>query len=136
MQASPTTDAASPDVASASFTTSAAATVAHTIPGDSYVCDLEPFYGDHNHCRGFLLQCRLLFCQWLHLSSSNEAKINYIIGLLHGNALAWPQASNSGARLSSLPFEEFIKKFECIFDLLNHTGCASDYSPFGRVIGL
>lgn len=51
-------------------------------PGDSYACDSEPFDGNLGQCRGFLLQCRVIFSQRLHLFASDEAKINYIIGLL------------------------------------------------------
>lgn len=52
--------------------------------------------------------------------------MNYITGLLQGRALVWAQASSSGMHLSSLPFEDFIKLFEQIFDGPKHAGCASD----------
>lgn len=51
-------------------------------PGDWYACNSEPFDGNLGQCRGFLLQCRVVFSQRLHLFASDEAKINYIIGLL------------------------------------------------------
>lgn len=51
-----------------------------------------------------------------------EVKINYIIGLLRGRALVWAQASS----LNTLSLDEFIKRFERIFDRLDHAGCVSD----------
>lgn len=44
--------------------------------GDSHACDPEPFNGDLDKCRGFLLQCRLIFSHRLRASLSDEAKIN------------------------------------------------------------
>lgn len=93
--------------------------------GSSHACDPEPFDGDLSKCRGFLLQCRLVFAQRPHLFTSDSGKINYIIGLLRGRALAWAQAS-SGAHLNSLPLEAFIKRFERVFDRPDYAGCAGD----------
>lgn len=50
--------------------------------------------------------------------------MNYIIGLLCGDVLVWAQACSSGAYLSSLTLEKFIKKF--VFDHPNHACTASD----------
>lgn len=88
-QASPSAEATSPAAGKA-------AAVASMTPGDSYAGDPEPFYVDLNQCRGFLLQCQLVFSQRSRLFASDEAKINYIIGLLQGKG-AWAQASSSGA---------------------------------------
>lgn len=52
--------------------------------------------------------------------------MNYIIGLLCGDALSWAQACSSGACLNSLILKQFIQKFEQIFDNPNHAGTASD----------
>lgn len=97
-----------------------------TVPRDSYACDPEPFHGDLNHCCGFLLQCRLVISQRSRLFPTDAAKINYIISLLHGKALAWVQASNSDVQLSLLSLKDCVRKFERIFDRPNHAGCASD----------
>lgn len=96
-------------------------------PRDSYACDPELFNGDLDKCRGFLLQCRLVFSQRLLWYASDEEKINYIIGLLRGRALVWAQASSSGMNLSSLSYDEFVARFKSIFDRPNHLGCTSDH---------
>lgn len=62
-------------------------------PRDSYACDPKPFEGDFNKCRGFIMQCRLIFVQRAHLFPSDQTKINFIIGLLRGRALAQASAS-------------------------------------------
>lgn len=91
----------------------------------SCACDPDPFDGDLIKCRGFVLQCRLVFVQRARLFPSDTTKINYIIGLLRGRAQAWAQA-NAGAQLDSLPLEEFISRLERVFDRANHAGCAGD----------
>lgn len=40
---------------------------------DSYACDPEPFDGNLDRCRGFLLQCRLVFSQQSRLFTSDES---------------------------------------------------------------
>lgn len=67
----------------------------------SYACDPEPFQGDLDKCRGFLLQCRLIFSQRPNAFPSDEAKINYIIGLLRGTALVWAQVVNVRTHLNT-----------------------------------
>ena len=52
---------------------------------------------DLSECRGFILQCRLVFAQRAHLFTLDRAKIHFIIGRLRGQALNWAQVS-SGAR--------------------------------------
>lgn len=94
-------------------------------PRDSYACDPELFNGDLDKSRGFLHQCRLVFSQRLLQYASDEAKINYIIGLLRGRVLVWAQASSSGMNLSSLSYDEFVARFKSIFDRPNHSGCTS-----------
>lgn len=91
-----------------------AATGTSAGPRDSYACDPELFNGDLDKCRGFLLQCRLVFSQRLLWFASDEAKINYIISLLRGRALVWVQASSSGMNLSSLSYDEFVERFKSI----------------------
>lgn len=68
-----------------------AAVVAPTSPSDAYMCDPEPFDRDIDKCRGFLLQCRLVFSQHPRMFPSDAAKINYVIGLLQGRVLVWAQ---------------------------------------------
>lgn len=56
---------------------------------------------------------------------SDENKINFMIWLLRGRALAWAQAASSRERLGALPFKEFAKCLERMFD--RHARCASDW---------
>lgn len=94
--------------------------------GDSHACDPEPYCGDLDKCRRFLLQCQLIFSQRASAFSSDEAKINYILGLLRGKALTWAQASCAQTHLNTVPLGEFLRRFKRIFDRPNHVGCASD----------
>lgn len=106
---------------------SAAATAgASPSRGDSHARDPEPFNGDLDKCRGFLLQCPLIFSQRLRAFLSDEAKINYILGLLRGRALTWAQASCTQNHLNTLPLGEFLRRFRRIYDRPNIAGCASD----------
>lgn len=77
-------------------------------------------------CRGFILQCRLVFTQRARVFVSDKVKINYIVKLLHGRALAWVQASSTRTHLNTLSLEEFTKRFEWVFDHPDRTGCVSD----------
>lgn len=96
-------------------------------PRDCYACDPEPFEEDLDKCQGFLLQCRLFFFHSTRaFFTLEEVKINYIIGLLRGRALVWAQASSLRTHLNTLSLDEFIKRFERIFDRLDHAGCVSD----------
>lgn len=62
---------------------------------DLYACNPELFFGDLNRCCGYLPQCRLVFAQRSRSFASDEAKINYINGLLHVDMLSCVQASSS-----------------------------------------
>lgn len=58
--------------------------------------------------------------------TSDQAKINYVIGLLRGTALTWVQVSKSDQNFSALSFEEFVGRLTRFSDRPNHAGCASD----------
>uniref|UniRef100_A0AAY5L4M1 Uncharacterized protein n=1 Tax=Esox lucius TaxID=8010 RepID=A0AAY5L4M1_ESOLU len=47
----------------------------------------EPFSGELNKCRGFLLQCGLVFQQRPLSFASEASKVHYTLGLLRGKAL-------------------------------------------------
>lgn len=51
-------------------------------PRESYDSDPEPFTGDLNKCRGFLLQCSLVFSQHPLTFPFAQSKVHYIVGLL------------------------------------------------------
>jgi len=92
---------------------------------ESYAPDPEPFSGDANKCRGFLLQCSLVFLQRPQTFPTDSAKVRYMIGLLRGTALAWAEAANSHQSLTSLAFCEFLAELRDVFDHLDFWGDAS-----------
>lgn len=92
---------------------------------EAHVCDPEPFHGDLDKCRGFLLQCRLVFEQRSLSFSSDSAKVNYFIGLLRGKALAWVEAMSSRTDLGSVVYKDLEDSFKSVFDHPNHSGNAS-----------
>jgi len=92
---------------------------------ESYAPDPEPFSGDANRCRGFVLQCSLVFLQRPQTFPTDSAKIRYVIGLLRGRALAWAEAVNSHQSLTSLAFCEFLSELRDVFDHPDFWGDAS-----------
>lgn len=77
----------------------------------SYACDPEPYAGDLHKCRGFILHCRLVFVLRACLFPSEQSKINYMISLLRGRALALAQAN--------VDAQTFISCLERVFDCPN-----------------
>lgn len=63
--------------------------------------------------------------------STDTAKVNYIIGLFRGRALAWAEAMNLSVPLSSLTFRDFESSFKSVFDHPSYAGTASS-----RLLGL
>ncbi|KAK2899294.1 hypothetical protein Q8A73_012423 [Channa argus] len=79
-----------------------------------YVPPPEPFSGDLDKCRGFLLQCRLVFAQQPQTYASDAAKVAYVVGLLRGRALEWAEAKLGNSFL--IPFHTFVEELRTIFD--------------------
>lgn len=92
---------------------------------ESYVTDPEPFAGDLDKCRGFLLQCSLVFNQRPHTFPSDQSKVHYIMGLLRGRALAWAEAVNSSQPVVNLSLDEFLAMMKNVFDHPDHCGTAA-----------
>lgn len=92
---------------------------------ESYAPDPEPFAGDLDKCRGFLLQCSLVFNQRPQTFPSDQSKVHYILGLLRGRALAWAEAVNSSQSVVNMSVEEFIAKMKLVFDHPDHCGNAA-----------
>lgn len=65
----------------------------------------EPFSGELDRCRGFLLQCKLIFAQQSQSFMTNQAQIYYVLGLLRERALAWAEALVSNQELTGLTFD-------------------------------
>lgn len=57
-----------------------------------HACNPEPFDRNLGKCRGFLLQCCLVFEQRPQSFSLDSAKVNYVVGLLRGKVWTWTQA--------------------------------------------
>ncbi|KAK2880214.1 hypothetical protein Q8A73_022912 [Channa argus] len=79
----------------------------------SYVPPPEPFSGDLDKCRGFLLQCRLVFAQQPQTYASDAAKVAYVVGL-RLRALEWAEARLGNSFL--IPFHTFVEELRKIFD--------------------
>lgn len=62
-------------------------------PVTSYFHDMtpEPFSGELEKTRGFLLQCDLTLSRSPRSFSDDAQQISYIIGLLRGRALRWAE---------------------------------------------
>ncbi|KAL6476018.1 hypothetical protein MHYP_G00145170 [Metynnis hypsauchen] len=59
------------------------------IHSDALVANPERYAGDPETCRGFLLQCSLVFEQQPSRFPTERSKVAYMISLLTGRALAW-----------------------------------------------
>lgn len=68
----------------------------------------------------------MVFEQHPHSFSSDYAKVNYIIGLLRGDALTWAQAISSQSGLQSLTFNDLESQLKVVFDHPNYAFYATD----------
>ncbi|KAL6483817.1 hypothetical protein MHYP_G00086890 [Metynnis hypsauchen] len=59
------------------------------VHSDALVANPERYAGDPETCRGFLLQCSLVFEQQPSRFPTERSKVAYMISLLTGRALAW-----------------------------------------------
>uniref|UniRef100_A0A8D3CDT3 DUF4939 domain-containing protein n=1 Tax=Scophthalmus maximus TaxID=52904 RepID=A0A8D3CDT3_SCOMX len=75
---------------------------------------LPPFAGELNKCRGFLLQCGLVFQQKPQSFSTESAKVHYVLGLLRGRALVWAEAVCTDQHLQALSFEGLSTKLRTV----------------------
>ena len=94
-------------------------------PREPPVTSPEPFAGELNKCRGFLLQCRLVFAQKPHSFASETSKVQYALGLLRGRALVWAEAVFTNQRTEGYSFDEFSSRLKTVFDHPDHAGNAS-----------
>lgn len=72
---------------------------------EAYICDPEAFAGDLEKCRGFLLQCRLVFAHRQFLSRCDPSQL--YCGVIERGALACAQAATSRQPLHFWKLEEF-----------------------------
>jgi len=82
-------------------------------PKVSYLPDPELFFSDHEKCRGFLLQCTMVFQQRLVKFPSDQSKIFYIMGLMRGKTFPWQKLLTPILQLR-LSVSEFIAEIKCV----------------------
>lgn len=95
-------------------------------PRDSHATDPEPFSGQMDKCRGFLLQCAMMFQQRPQTFVSDQSKIQYLLGLLRGRALAWAEAVYSSQSVGTWSYEDFVQRMKAVFDHPDYQGNASN----------
>lgn len=78
--------------------------------------DPRPFAGDLGKCRGFLLQCSLIFDQKPSTYASDRSKVSFIVGLLTSRALTWAEAFLETTPLHSLSYRSFTQELLKVFD--------------------
>lgn len=81
-----------------------------------HIPDPKPFSGELGKCRGFLLQCTLIFDQKPHTYASDRSKVSYIIGLLTSRALTWAEAFLETTPLHTLSHQVFTTELLKVFD--------------------
>uniref|UniRef100_A0A3B5LFY1 Chromo domain-containing protein n=1 Tax=Xiphophorus couchianus TaxID=32473 RepID=A0A3B5LFY1_9TELE len=77
----------------------------------------EPFSGEQGKCRGFLLQCALVFGRSPQSFRDDASKISYVVGLLRGKALKWAEAVINESSVHRYSYDDFIESFKQVFDM-------------------
>nr|XP_057933442.1 uncharacterized protein LOC131132135 [Doryrhamphus excisus]XP_057933443.1 uncharacterized protein LOC131132135 [Doryrhamphus excisus]XP_057933444.1 uncharacterized protein LOC131132135 [Doryrhamphus excisus]XP_057933445.1 uncharacterized protein LOC131132135 [Doryrhamphus excisus]XP_057933446.1 uncharacterized protein LOC131132135 [Doryrhamphus excisus]XP_057933447.1 uncharacterized protein LOC131132135 [Doryrhamphus excisus]XP_057933448.1 uncharacterized protein LOC131132135 [Doryrhamphus len=85
-----------------------------SVSGESCATQPVPFTGEFNKCRGFLLQCRLVFGQKPDAFLDEESKVSYVFGFLRERALAWAETLYFSRGLP-ISFDELSQEMEAVF---------------------
>ncbi|KAL6458335.1 hypothetical protein MHYP_G00335650 [Metynnis hypsauchen] len=85
------------------------------IRGDALVANPERYAGDPETCRGFLLQCSLVFEQQPSRFPTERSKVAYMISLLTGRALAWATSLWERASPDTASGESFMSAMRTTF---------------------
>lgn len=75
----------------------------------------EPFSGELGKCRGFVLQCSLVFRRSPQSFPDDASKISYIIGLLRDKALRWAEAIIDEEKIYRYSYDDFLDLFKQTF---------------------
>uniref|UniRef100_A0A096LWZ1 CCHC-type domain-containing protein n=1 Tax=Poecilia formosa TaxID=48698 RepID=A0A096LWZ1_POEFO len=75
----------------------------------------ERFDGDSNKCKGFIMQCSLIFNHSPQSFLNDGAKIAFIIAHLSGRALSWAEAKFPDPTNFACTFTEFLADFKQVF---------------------
>lgn len=73
----------------------------------------------------------MVFQQRPHTFSSDQSKVQYVLGLLRGRALAWAEAIFSSQPVGTWSYETFVSKMKAVFDHPDNHGNA-----FNRLLSL
>ncbi|KAL6478078.1 hypothetical protein MHYP_G00139130 [Metynnis hypsauchen] len=85
------------------------------IRGEASVANPERYAGDPETCRGFLLQCSLVFEQQPSRFPTERSKVAYMISLLTGRALAWATSLWERASPDTASGESFMSAMRTTF---------------------
>lgn len=90
---------------------------------ESPVPSPEPYAGDLGRCKGFQLQCSLVFSRQPVTFTTDQAKVAYVTGLLRGRALDWAEAMLGRGEINSVSYDHFMSEMKKVFD---HPVCIGD----------
>ncbi|KAL6472218.1 hypothetical protein MHYP_G00184060 [Metynnis hypsauchen] len=83
--------------------------------GDALVANPERYAGDPETCRGFLLQCSLVFEQQPSRFPTERSKVAYMISLLTGRVLAWATSLWERDSRDTASVENFMRAMRTTF---------------------
>ena len=76
----------------------------------------KPFEGDFDLCRGFLVQCELVFTHQPTRYPTEGSRIAFIMSLLSGRALRWATAAVGQSDSLATSYSAFRAEFKFVFD--------------------
>ncbi len=78
---------------------------------------------ESGRCKGFILQCKLVFNRQPNTYFSDLAKVSYVTGLLKGRILDRAEAVLGDSGSNSMLFVSFVAELKKVFD---HPVCTGD----------